>query len=157
MASHIDESGSVIMVDVSAKRETRRTAIAEGRIRMADAALTALRTVSLAKGDALATARIAGIMAVKNTPRAIPLCHAIPITGCDLEITLEDTGVRVTCRVVCRAQTGAEMEALSGVTAALLTLYDMAKALDRGMELHGIRLLAKTGGASGEYHRAGNA
>ncbi len=153
MSSHIDESGAVVMVDVSAKSETERTAVAEGFIRVSEAVLAAIRDNSLRKGDALATARVAGIMAVKNTPRTIPLCHDIPVSGCDIGLELGEGRIRATCRVVCRARTGAEMEALSGVSAALLTLYDMAKSLDRDMEIGGVRLLSKSGGASGDIVR----
>ncbi len=138
------------MVDVSEKSETARTAVAEGRIRVSPAVMDAIRSHSLKKGDALATARVAGIMAVKNASRTIPLCHDIPVSGCDIGLELEEGGIRATCRVVCRARTGAEMEALSGVSAALLTLYDMAKSIDRNMEIGGVRLLSKSGGASGD-------
>lgn len=151
MSSHIDASGSVHMVDVSAKEVTARTAVAEGFLRVSAAVLAAIRANSLKKGDALAVARVAGILAVKNTPGAIPLCHAIPIEGCAIDLELEDVRIRATCRVTCAAKTGAEMEALSGVAAALLTLYDMAKSIDKDMELTGIRLLSKSGGKSGDH------
>ena len=153
MSSHIDESGSAVMIDVSGKAVTARTAVAEGFIRMSGAVLEAIRGNTLKKGDALAVARIAGILAVKNTPRAIPLCHSIPIDGCDIALETEDGRIRATCRVACTAKTGAEMEALSGVSAALLTIYDMCKSIDKDMELYGVRLLAKSGGASGCHVR----
>ena len=155
MSSHIDNSGCVVMVDVSGKSESTRTAIAEGYIKVSDAVLTAIKTNALKKGDALATARIAGIFAVKNTSRAIPLCHELPISGCDIDLKLDNECVRVTCRVVCQAKTGVEMEALSGVSTALLTLYDMCKSIDKNMEISGIRLLCKSGGMSGDYIRSG--
>lgn len=142
------------MVDISDKAETDRVAVAEGRLVASAAVLAAIRDNGLKKGDALATARVAGFMAVKNTSRTIPLCHDIPITGCEVAFELEDGGIRAVCRVACRARTGAEMEALSGVAAALLTLYDMCKSVDKAMEIRDVRLLAKSGGKSGDYHRA---
>lgn len=141
------------MVDVSPKNETDRTAIAEGFIRVSDAVLAAIRENNVKKGDALGVARVAGIMAVKNTPRVIPLCHDIPVSGCDIEFTLEEGGIRAVCRVVCHARTGAEMEALSGASTALLTIYDMCKSIDKAMEIGSLRLLRKTGGKSGDYVR----
>ncbi len=153
VSSHIDASGAVVMVDVSAKAATSRTAVAEGFLRVSPAVLDAIRDNTLKKGDALATARVAGILAVKNTPRTIPLCHDIPISGCGVDLALEEGRIRAVCRVVCHARTGAEMEALSGVSAALLTLYDMAKSLDKDMEIGGVRLLSKSGGASGDIVR----
>lgn len=139
------------MVDVSAKPETGREAVAEGYILASAPVLEAVRGNSLKKGDALAVARVAGVMAVKNTPRAIPLCHDIPIAGCEIDFEIMADRIRARCRVVCQARTGAEMEALSGVATALLTLYDMGKSLDLGMEIGGVRLLAKSGGKSGAY------
>lgn len=139
------------MVDVSAKAETSREAVAEGRIRVSDEVLRAIRDNAVKKGDVLAVARIAGIMAVKNTSRAIPLCHDIPVSGCGVDFELLDGAVRATCRVACQARTGAEMEALNGVTAALLTVYDMCKSIDKAMEIAGVRLLSKTGGKSGDW------
>lgn len=141
------------MIDVSGKPETSRTAVAEGTITVSEAVFAAIRGNALKKGDALAVARVAGIMAAKNVPGTIPLCHHIPLAGCDIAFELGDGKIRATCRVVCHARTGAEMEALSGVSVALLTLYDMCKSIDKGMEMGGIRLLAKDGGASGDYRR----
>jgi cyclic pyranopterin phosphate synthase len=142
------------MVDVSGKPETARTAVAEGFIRVSEAVLAAVRANALKKGDALATARVAGIMAVKNTSRTIPLCHDIPVSACGIDLALENGRIRATCRVTCAARTGAEMEALSGVSAALLTLYDMAKSIDKDMEIGGVRLLSTSGGASGDITHA---
>ena len=153
MSSHLDSAGKARMVDVSAKSETVRTAMAEGFISMSAAALTAIRENNLKKGDALAVARIAGIMAVKNTPQTIPLCHNIPLGGCEVEFEIGTDQIRAVCRVHCQARTGAEMEALCGVSAALLTIYDMAKSIDKRMEMGGIRLLEKTGGKSGDFVR----
>lgn len=150
MSSHVDESGNARMVDISAKPATTRTAVAEGRIHMSGDALAAIRDNTLKKGDALATARIAGIMAAKNTSRAIPLCHDIQLAGCDIEFTQGDGWLRAVCAVRCHARTGAEMEALSGVAGALLTVYDMCKSVDRNMRIDGISLLSKTGGQSGD-------
>lgn len=153
MSSHLDESGKAFMVDVSGKSETGRTAVAEGYIFVSEPVLAAIRENAVKKGDALGVARVAGILAVKNTPRVIPLCHNIPISGCDIQFTLEEGRIRAVCSVVCHAQTGAEMEALSGVSTALLTIYDMCKSIDNAMEINNIRLLKKTGGKSGDYVR----
>lgn len=157
MSSHLDDAGKAIMVDVSGKEETGRSALAEGELVASAEAVRAIRDNTLRKGDALAVARVAAIMAVKNTPRVIPLCHDIPVTACDVDFEMGETRVRATCRVACRARTGAEIEALHGVAVALLTLYDMAKSIDKGMEIQGIRLLAKTGGKSGDYAAPGSA
>ncbi|MCC8165495.1 MAG: cyclic pyranopterin monophosphate synthase MoaC [Planctomycetes bacterium] len=153
MSSHLDDDGKAIMVDVSAKPETDRSAMAEGRIRMSKAVVAAVRANSLKKGDALAVARVAGIMAVKKTSSVIPLCHPIPVSGCEIEFVIEDESIFATCTVWCRYCTGVEMEALNGVTTALLTIYDMCKSIDKAMEIFGIRLLRKTGGKSGDYRR----
>lgn len=153
MSSHLDAAGKAFMVDVSAKSETDRSAVAEGYIHVSDAVLTAIRENNVKKGDALGVARVAGILAVKNTPRTIPLCHDIPIAGCDIQFTLEDGRIRAVCSVVCHARTGAEMEALSGVTTALLTIYDMCKSIDKAMAIDNVRLMKKTGGKSGDYTR----
>ncbi len=142
------------MVDVSAKPATLREATAEGRIDMLPATLAAIRDGAVAKGDVLAVARIAGIMAAKRTSDLIPLCHPLPLSGVEVGLELIDTGVRVTATVRTTHGTGVEMEALSAVSVALLTIYDMAKAIDRGMTIGGVRLLAKSGGRSGDW-RAG--
>lgn len=149
--THIDAEGAARMVDVSAKADTKRTAIAEGRILIAADALTAIRDGSAKKGDVLAVARIAGIMAAKKTADLIPLCHPLPISGVTLDLDLEPDGIRATATVATTYTTGIEMEALTAVSVALLTVYDMAKAMDRGMRIEGVRLLSKTGGRSGDW------
>jgi cyclic pyranopterin phosphate synthase len=152
--THIDAEGAARMVDVSAKAETKRTAIAEGRILIGEVALAAIREGSVNKGDVLAVARIAGIMAAKKTADLIPLCHPLPISGVTLDLDIEADGIRATASITTTYTTGIEMEALTAVSVALLTIYDMAKALDRGMRIEGIRLLAKTGGRSGDWTAA---
>lgn len=156
MSSHLDAAGKAVMVDVTAKTETSRTASAEGTLLASEAAVAAIRDNALKKGDALSVARVAGIMAAKNTSRVIPLCHDIPLGSCTIDFELGRGSIRAVCRVACLARTGAEMEALNGVSASLLTLYDMAKSIDRGMEITGIRLLTKTGGKSGDFSREGS-
>jgi cyclic pyranopterin phosphate synthase len=149
--THLDEAGAAHMVDVSAKDITRREARAAGHIAMSAEALAAIRDGALAKGDALAVARVAGIMSAKRTSELIPLCHPLPISKVTVELMLGETGIDCTATVVTTGQTGVEMEALTAVSVALLTLYDMAKAIDRGMTIGTIRLLAKSGGRSGEW------
>lgn len=142
------------MVDVGAKAVTARVAVAGGRIRMSAAALGAIRDGAAKKGDVLATARIAGIMAAKKTSELIPLCHPIAISSVAVDLALEADGVAVTATVATAGQTGVEMEALTAASVALLTVYDMAKALDRGMVVEGLRLLEKRGGKSGDWRAA---
>ncbi len=149
--THLDDSGAAIMVDVSAKPETVREAVAEGRISMSAVALSAIRAGSAQKGDVLATARIAGIMAAKKTSELIPLCHPLMLSKVAIDFAFEENGLRVTSTVRLTGQTGVEMEALTAVSVALLTVYDMAKALDKAMVIGHIRLLAKTGGKSGDW------
>ena len=149
--THLDGVGAARMVDVSAKAATAREAVAEGFIAVAQAALTAIRDGAAAKGDVLAVARVAGIMAAKRTAELIPLCHPLPISGVDLALALEDGGIRATATVRTTHTTGVEMEALTAVSVALLTIYDMAKSMDRAMTIYGVRLLAKRGGKSGEW------
>ncbi|NIJ07674.1 cyclic pyranopterin phosphate synthase [Sphingomonas vulcanisoli] len=149
--THLDETGAAQMVDISAKPATRREATAEGRILMSADAIAAIRAGSLAKGDALAVARIAGIMAAKKTSELIPLCHPLSLAKVSIDLLIDDEGVACAATVVTTGPTGVEMEALTAVSTALLTLYDMAKAIDRGMILEGIRLRAKSGGRSGEW------
>lgn len=149
--THLDENGRALMVDISDKSPTRRTAEARGVIRMSAAALEALREGSAAKGDVLALARAAGIMAVKKVPGLIPLCHQLSIAGTRIEFEPLPDGLLCRCSVAGEDRTGFEMEALTGVSVALLTVYDMLKALDRSMVLEGIRLSRKSGGRSGEY------
>ena len=153
--THLDTAGQARMVDVSAKESTRRVARASGVLRMEPSALATLTEGRLAKGDALAVARVAGIQAAKQTSSLIPLCHPLPIDHVALTLDPDPAlpGVRAAAEVVVTARTGAEMEALTAVAGALLTLYDMAKALDRTMSIEEIRLDHKSGGASGAYSR----
>ena len=149
--THLDEHGAARMVDVSAKASTRRAAVAEGFIVIAEPALAAIRTQAIAKGDVIAVARIAGIMAAKRTADLIPLCHPLPIDAVTVDLVIEPDGIRATASVITTHGTGVEMEALTAVSVALLTIYDMAKAMDRGMVIAGVRLLKKTGGRSGDW------
>ena len=142
--SHVDESGAVRMVDVGGKELSRRRAVARATLRMAPA--TALRLRELPKGDALATAQVAGIMAAKRTSELIPLCHPLPLTHVDVSLSVEEASVEITASAETTAQTGVEMEALVAATVAALTVYDMAKAVDDGMELSEVRLVEKTKG-----------
>ena len=140
--SHVDQQGGVRMVDVGAKPLSRRRATASAYVRMAPA--TAARLGTLPKGDALATAQIAGIMAAKRTSELIPLCHPLPLTSVDVRLEVEDEGVAVEATAETTAQTGVELEALTAAAVAALTVYDMAKAVDKEMTIEGIRLLEKT-------------
>lgn len=149
--THLDEAGAARMVDVSGKRVTERTATAEGRIRMSTEAARAIRESNVAKGDVLATARVAGIMAAKRTAELIPLCHPLPIGGVTLDLSIDDSGVSATATVRTAYVTGVEMEAMTAVSVALLTVYDMAKAIDKATVIEGVRLLSKTGGKSGDW------
>jgi cyclic pyranopterin phosphate synthase len=153
--THLDSEGRARMVDVGGKAETARTAYAEGSIMMNADALDAIERHALSKGDAIAAARIGGIMAAKRTAELIPLCHPIALTdaGVDLEVDRSLPGLRVTAWASTLGRTGVEMEALAAVTVALLTIYDMAKALDRGMQISGVRLVEKRGGKSGDWKR----
>jgi len=151
--SHYSLRGEVQMVDVSAKSITTRSAIAEGFVKMKPAVLTAVRRLKNPKGNPFEVARIAGIAAAKRTAEWIPLCHPLPLTHIDVTARLCKNGVEIRSHVVAAAQTGVEMEALVAVTAAALTVYDMCKALDKGIEITDIYLLEKTGGKSGDFHR----
>ena len=151
--THLDESGAAHMVDVSAKADTVREAVAEGRIQMSADALQAIVEGSAKKGDVLATARIAGIMAAKKTSELIPLCHPLLLSKIAVDFNFESDGIRATSRVRLTGQTGVEMEAMTAVSVALLTIYDMAKALDKAMTITEIRLLTKSGGKSGDWVR----
>jgi cyclic pyranopterin monophosphate synthase len=153
--SHLDERGQARMVDVSQKDPTVREAVAEAAVRMAAPTMIALRSGTTPKGDVLATARIAGIQASKRTSELIPLCHPIPLDAVSIDIVLDDHEpvARVTARARTTARTGVEMEALVAASVAALTLYDMLKAIDRGMEIEKVRLLEKHGGRSGSYVR----
>jgi len=153
--THADADGRARMVDVGDKSETQRIASAEGTITMNEEALGAIVMNSLAKGDAMSTARIAGIMAAKKTSELIPLCHNIPLTDVGVDIVTDHAlpGLRVRTWAASRGRTGVEMEALTAATVALLTLYDMAKSIDREMEISRVRLTAKSGGKSGDWSR----
>lgn len=139
------------MVDVGGKGETHRVAIATGRIRMSPAALAAIRSGEVPKGDVLAAARIAGIMAAKRTAELIPLCHPLGLDSVSVDFGFEDDAVRATAKASLVARTGVEMEAMTAVSIALLTIYDMAKAVDKGMVIDGVRLIEKHGGKSGTW------
>jgi len=149
--THLDETGAARMVDVAGKPVTAREAVATGRITMSAQAAAAIRAGSVQKGDVLATARIAGIMAAKKTAELIPLCHPLPLTRVAVDLAPDATGVTVTATAATEGKTGVEMEALTAVSVALLTLYDMAKALDKAMAIGEIRLLSKKGGKSGDW------
>jgi cyclic pyranopterin phosphate synthase len=149
--THLDKDGGAHMVDVSAKADTAREAVAEGRISMSAEALEAIRAGNMKKGDVLGTARIAGILAAKKTSDLIPLCHPLMLSKISVDFEYEATSIRVEARVRLNGPTGVEMEALTAVSVTLLTLYDMAKALDKSMIISDIRLLSKTGGKSGDY------
>jgi cyclic pyranopterin phosphate synthase len=154
--SHVAADGTARMVDVSAKSDTARMARATGRIAMAPATLEAIVGNTVAKGDVLGVARLAGIMAAKRTAELIPLCHPLPLTDVEVKVVTDPTlpGVRVEATVRTVGKTGVEMEALTAVTVALLTVYDMAKAMDRAMTMGDISLAEKTGGVGGSYARA---
>ncbi|KQZ71833.1 molybdenum cofactor biosynthesis protein MoaC [Sphingopyxis sp. Root214] len=149
--THLDESGAASMVDVGAKPATQRRAVAGGRITMSPSALEAIRSGNAPKGDVLSTARIAGIMAAKRTADLIPLCHPLALTKIGVDFAWEDSGISVSATAQTTGPTGVEMEALTAASVALLTLYDMAKALDRAMIVGDIRLLEKSGGRSGDW------
>jgi cyclic pyranopterin monophosphate synthase len=155
--THLDGRGRIRMVDVGEKAITRREAIARGHVRMAAATLEAIVGGKLKKGEALAAARIAGIMAAKRTHEMIPLCHQIPLEVVEVEFRPDraNSTLEIQARAVTDARTGVEMEAMVAVSAAALTIYDMAKAIDRAMEIGAIRLVAKRGGRSGEFVRPG--
>jgi cyclic pyranopterin phosphate synthase len=153
--THLDETGAARMVDVGEKAMTERTAVAEGAISMLPETLDTILAGSAKKGDVIGTARVAGIMAAKRTHELIPLCHPLLITAVSVEIDADKTlpGLRVRATVKVSGQTGVEMEALTAASVALLTLYDMAKAVDRGMEITQVRLVEKRGGKSGTWTR----
>jgi len=155
--THLDEQGNATMVDVGDKAVTTRTAVAQGEVAMQPTTLQAIRDGNLPKGDVLGAARIAGIMAAKHTPDLIPLCHTLLLTKVAIEFELDEAASRViiTSTVRCNGQTGVEMEALTAVSVAALTIYDMAKAVEKGMTIGNIRLLEKVGGKSGHWQRKG--
>ena len=152
--THLDADGQAQMVDVSAKAVTARQAIALGKVRMLPETLDAIASGNAPKGDVLGTARLAGIMAAKQTAHLIPLCHPLPLTKVEVVITLDEDlpGYQIRAEVKTTAETGVEMEALTAVSIAALTLYDMAKALEKSIQIEQIYLVSKTGGKSGDYH-----
>ena len=152
--THLDEAGAARMVDVAGKTETARQAVATGRISMSAEAAAAIRNGAAKKGDVLAVARVAGIMAAKRTADLIPLCHPLPLTKVEVALEVGDTAVIATATAATTGRTGVEMEALTAATVALLTIYDMAKAMDKAMTINSVRLLSKTGGKSGDWHAA---
>ena len=156
--THLDATGAANMVDVSGKDETARTALAEGCVVMRPETVALIRRGDAKKGDVLGTARLAGIMASKRTHELIPLCHPLLITKVRVDCTLDESlpGVRVSAEVKVSSQTGVEMEALTAVSIACLTVYDMVKAADKGMRIENIRLLTKSGGRSGTYEAPGD-
>jgi len=149
--THIDETGAARMVDVGSKPATARLAVASGRIRMSAEALEAVRNGDAPKGDVLGTARIAGILAAKKTGDLIPMCHPLSLDAVNLDFTFEDDGIRATATASLTGRTGVEMEAITATSIALLTIYDMAKALDKGMVIDQVRLIEKRGGKSGHW------
>lgn len=149
--THLDEHGNARMVDVGAKAETARRAVASGQISMADTALAAIRDGDVPKGDVIAAARIAGIMAAKKTGELIPLCHPLGLESVAIEFAFEESSVVVTSTASLTGKTGVEMEAMTATTVALLTIYDMAKSIDKGMIISDVRLIEKTGGKSGHW------
>lgn len=153
--NHFDEAGNAVMVDVSEKPVTSRTAVASGRILVNGAVMEAICSGTVQKGDVLGVARVAGIMAVKRTFELIPMCHILPVSKCavDFEIDREGLAVTARCTVKTEGKTGVEMEALTGTSVSLLTIYDMCKAIDKRMEITDIRLEKKTGGKSGVFER----
>lgn len=151
--THFNEQGRARMVDVSQKDATVRTATAMGRVNMAAEMLAKIREGRVAKGDVLAVAQVAGIMAAKQTAASIPMCHPLQLSGVDIDFELEENAVKIRATVRCTGQTGVEMEALHAVSVAALTVYDMCKAVQRDMEITDIRLLRKSGGKSGDYHK----
>lgn len=150
--THLDERGNARMVDVGGKADTRRTAVATGRITMSAEALTAIRDGDVPKGDVLAAARIAGIMAAKKVGDLIPLCHPLALDSVTVDFEFEAGGLTATTTASLTGKTGVEMEALTATSVALLTIYDMAKAIDKAMIIEGIRLISKLGGKSGDWH-----
>ena len=154
--SHFDKQGNAVMVDVTAKDDTQRTAKATGTIVVSQEVYEKVKEGSMAKGDVLNVARTAGIMAAKNTFQLIPMCHLLMLTGCGIEFTMHEEEQRYSisgiCTVRTTGKTGVEMEALTGIMTALLTIYDMCKAVDKSMKIKNVHLIEKTGGKSGEYH-----
>lgn len=157
--SHVDAEGRVEMVDVGGKPDTERIAVAQGEVRMKPETLRLIAEGQAAKGDVLTTAQVAGIMAAKRTPTLIPLCHPLPLTKVDVRFEIDEDRSRIgiTATARCTGKTGVEMEALTAVSVAALTIYDMAKAAEKTMSIGGIRLVRKSGGKSGEWRRSDGA
>jgi cyclic pyranopterin phosphate synthase len=153
--THLDAEGRATMVDVGDKPATQRAAGASGRLRMGAATRTRVLAGAVPKGNVIEVARIAGIQAAKRTAELVPLCHALPLTHVDVRVDPADDGLLVTATAACSGPTGVEMEALTAVSIALLTLYDMCKALDKGMTITDVRLESKSGGRSGDWRREG--
>ena len=152
--THLDRSGAMRMVDVTRKKQTTRTAVAEGFLTASEAVISAVQDQAVSKGDVFAAARLAGIQAIKRTDELVPLCHPLSITHASIELEVTATKqIRAECTVTARDTTGVEMEALTGVSVACLTLYDMTKSMDKSMEIGPIRLLSKKGGKSGRWKR----
>ena len=154
MLTHIDENGNAVMVDVGAKAVTHREAVAVGRITMSGECFAMVAEGRAKKGDVLGVAQVAGIMAAKRTFESIPLCHPLLLTKCSVEFTMlrGEHAIEARCTTQCDGRTGVEMEALNGVTTALLTIYDMCKAIDKGMLITDVHLVSKSGGKSGDFH-----
>ena len=152
--THLDETGAARMVDVGGKPATARRAVASGRIAMSEECLAAIRAGNAPKGDVLGTARIAGIMAAKRTGDLIPMCHPLGLEAVTIDFAYEETAIRVTATASLTGKTGVEMEAMTAASIALLTIYDMAKAIDKGMVISEVRLIAKSGGKSGDCKAA---
>jgi len=151
--THVDETGAARMVDVSGKDETRREAVASGRVLVSPAVVELLRGEGVPKGDALGVARVAGIMAAKRTPDLVPLCHPLSISGVTVDLIVADDAVRIVATVGTTDRTGVEMEALTAVSVAALTVVDMVKAVDKGAVITDVRVESKTGGRSGPWSR----
>ena len=153
--SHIDEQGRARMVDVSAKRATPRTAVATGRVRLGDEAFAAVRDQQIRKGDVLTVAQIAGVLGAKQASRLIPLCHDVLLQNVEIEFTLNEDETAVDIRAITKTEgpTGVEMEAMTAVSVAALTVYDMCKSVSKDIEISSLKLLAKSGGRSGDYRR----
>lgn len=151
--SHINEQGHARMVDVTDKEETFRKATAAGTVRVNESTMALIKSSGIKKGDVLAVAQVAGIMAAKRTPDIIPMCHPLALSSADIDFELTDTEIKITATIKCKGVTGVEMEALTAVSAAALTVYDMCKAVQRDIEITDIMLLYKSGGKSGEFTR----
>ncbi len=156
MFTHLDDNGRSKMVDVSDKKVTKRIAKASGKIFMQPETISKITNSELPKGNVLNTAQVAGVMAVKNTANIIPMCHCLNVEGCDIDFIFGDNFIEVVCSAYVTGKTGIEMEAITGVSAALLTVYDMCKAVDKEMEIGNISLIEKIGGKSGHYIKGGN-